>query len=110
MIGAAARRAGLSWHWLPLDNGDPPPPERDVELRNALAELNAELDGGAALYLRCSAGIHRTGMIANALLRLHGLSSEQAQSALHELRLVTGQGVGQHRLQWGERIASSLSA
>ncbi len=106
-LGAAARHAGLAWHWLPLPNGDPPPPDRDEEIRSALTELNAELDDGASLFIHCSAGIHRTGMIANALIRLRGIPAVEARHLLAQLRAVTQEGVGRQRLDWAEQLVSA---
>lgn len=104
-LGEAAVRAGLEWLWLPLRNGDPPASSQVPEI---LATLDAWIDrlaGGAALYLHCAAGIHRTGMIAHALLRRIGLPSDEARRLLSALRPITAAEVGEHRLAWGERWA-----
>jgi protein tyrosine/serine phosphatase len=55
--------------------------------------------------IHCSAGIHRTGMIANALLRSLGLTADEAKAGLLTMRQVTHDGVGEHRLAWGEQFS-----
>ena len=68
------------------------------------SEIAKTLETGAGVYIHCSAGIHRTGMVAFALLRFLGLSADEAASGLAHLRKVTAEGVGEDRLAWGARL------
>ena len=43
-----------------------------------------------------------------ALLRVLGESPEAAREKLRALRRITGEGVGDHRLEWGDEFASRL--
>jgi protein-tyrosine phosphatase len=103
-IGLAAQNAHIEWLWLPLENGDPPSEVREAEVRTMLERLALLLEYGSSIVVHCSAGIHRTGMITYALLRQLGISPEQAIQKLSELRSVTAEGVGEARLQWGDRF------
>jgi predicted protein tyrosine phosphatase len=103
-IGKAARAAGLAWLWLPLEDASPPAESRDPEIRAAFDEVARLLRSGASVLVHCSAGIHRTGMIAYALLRHIGQSAEQSQETLRALRPFTAVGVGSERLAWGDRF------
>lgn len=105
-LGAAARAAGLAWVWLPLANGDPPALPRTPELLTALDAWGEVLAGGARIYLHCAAGIHRTGMIAYALMRRLGVAADAARLRLAELRPITASEVGEPRLAWGDRHAA----
>jgi protein-tyrosine phosphatase len=105
-LGRAVERLGLQWIWVPLPNGDPPSIVRSEELRVTLKALAKILSEGGSILIHCSAGIHRTGMISNALLRLLGLSAIEAKAALLQMRQVTHDGVGEHRLAWGEQFAA----
>lgn len=103
-IGDAVQRAGLTWVWCPLDNARPPDASRTAELQPVLAELAALISGGATILVHCSAGIHRTGMFGYALLRQLRLEPAAARTKLSELRAVTGEGVGDERLAWGDAL------
>lgn len=108
-IGALAREAGLAWTWLPLDSGRPPTGEgawREIE--RGLATLAAQLSAGESLALHCSAGIHRTGMIAYALLRAMGEEPEQALDAIERMRPVTRAGLTAAHLSFGDAIAARM--
>ena len=104
-LGKAAQVAGLAWMWLPIPHGDPPDAARDAEFRRHLQGFIELMRGGARLVIHCSGGVHRTGMIAYALLRQLGMTSEAARSMLARLRDVAAEGVGEHRLAWGDRLA-----
>lgn len=106
-IGAAAREAGLEWRWLPMPSARVPEASEEARYREALAELAALLEDGARLYLHCSAGIHRTGMIGFALLRRMGYPEEEARALLRALREETAAGVGEERLAWGAGLSGS---
>jgi protein-tyrosine phosphatase len=108
-IGDAAIAAGLTWIWAPLDGGGVPSEDRTRELRPVLREVADVIAGGGRVVVHCSAGIHRTGMFGYALLRQVGLSAEDARGKLGELRGVTADGVGSHRLAWGDAVAGGMS-
>lgn len=105
-LGAAARAAGLAWVWLPLANGDPPGLAQTPEVLAVLDAWGEVLAGGACIYLHCAAGIHRTGMIAYALMRRLGLAADTARQRLAELRPITASDVGELRLAWGDLHAA----
>ncbi len=90
---------------LPLDGADPPGPERTPEVLALFEKMTAELAGGGKLYLHCSAGLHRTGMIAYAYLRHLGFTREQAVAKITELRELTANQLRTPRRRWGEQFA-----
>lgn len=104
-IGATAKAAALDWIWFPLTSASPPQAERLPEVRLLYRNLREVLAAGGKVYVHCSAGIHRTGMISYGFLRSIKLSQTDAIAILHELRAETGKGVGDSRLQWGEQFA-----
>lgn len=105
-LGTLATGAGLTWIWCPLEGADTAAPVAAV--RGALEAARAALREGGSVVVHCSAGIHRTGMFAHALLRVCGLDPTTARSLLHQMRAVTDEGVGEDRIEWGHRIASDL--
>lgn len=104
-LGALAVVHGLKWIWLPLPNGAPPPVDRDDEIRSAFRDVRVALEAGGRVLVHCSAGIHRTGMMAFGLLRFLDIEANEAKRALTLLRQVTASGVGDERVAWGEAFA-----
>jgi protein-tyrosine phosphatase len=104
-MGAAARRAGIEWVWVAIANARQPEPEDQPAIVAALGTITRLLRDGARVVVHCSAGIHRTGMFAYALLRTAGLDPDEAARALARTRAATAEGVGGHRLGWAEDLA-----
>jgi protein-tyrosine phosphatase len=100
--GALAKEAGLEWFWLSVPNGKYPQGEIHERLISAMPTLSKLLDGGKSLIIHCSAGIHRTGMVAYGLLRWHGIDSAKAMTLIHKMRRETAEGMMEKRRQWGD--------
>lgn len=107
-IKLLANKVGLNWLWLPMENAKPLVEERTEELRILFTNMKANIDASARIYLHCSAGIHRTGMISYAFLRFINLSHEEALEKLKTMRLDTYEGVGEERTMWGNEMAMRL--
>ena len=105
-VQKAVADTGLEWLWLPMENAKPPDESRTSEIRQFFSKLNALLEDGAYLYLHCSAGIHRTGMITYALLRYMAKNSAESFDILKTLRELSSQEVGLERLLWGDSFAA----
>lgn len=97
--------AAAQWVWMPFADARPPGRRWDAEVVRAFRALAAALKDGSSLMLHCAAGIHRTGMVANALLRWLGYDSEEARVMLSAARPLTADQVGDERLAWGDRFA-----
>ena len=90
---------------LPLAGAQPPGKRRDEEVRALLARIREELAGGGRVFVHCSAGLHRTGMVTYALLRSMGRSPEEVVAAIRALRPLTAEELSAERMAWGERFA-----
>lgn len=101
-LGQQIQAAGVAWTWLPLENARAPQGAPDAMLRAALSELSARLDAGEAIVIHCAAGIHRTGMLAYALLRWRGLAPDETRAVIGDLRFHTLDGLGMHHIAWGD--------
>ena len=99
-LGKLVESAGMEWIWFPLENGNPLPKARDAEVASLLGEVKRLLDQNARILIHCSAGIHRTGMIANAILRWTGHDAHVAREKLAQLRTITAEGMGDRRLAY----------
>ena len=104
-IGRRVTSYQLNWHWLPLDGADPAQfdPDNFKSKLVALTEIFRAVEEPRRIHVHCSAGIHRTGMVAYGLLRLSGLGSDEGLAALKQIRAVTADGVTVDRLQFVER-------
>lgn len=105
-VGTAAKKQGLDWLWFPMASADPPAPAWEEELVALFDGIGDKLATGAHVYIHCSAGIHRTGMISYALLRHLGADAECATDNLANLRPVTQAQVGDARIAWAENFVS----
>ena len=90
---------------LRLESADPPGAARTPEVLACFARIVEWLDAGEKIYIHCSAGLHRTGMITYAFLRYLGDSREEALARITELREATAQAATEARLRWGEQFA-----
>jgi predicted protein tyrosine phosphatase len=105
-IREAIESRAWTWIWMPLRGGDPPAPERDDELRARLDEAVAAIREGARLYVHCAAGLHRTGMIASALLLLLEGPEVDLVARIHEMRPETAAELREDRVAWARRITA----
>lgn len=101
---AFAEKSGMGWIWFPMTSAQAPSETRSAELKAVFDELSAALKNKGKIYVHCSAGIHRTGMISYTFLRHLGYSEGQTEELLALLRSETAEGVGAHRKQWGEKL------
>lgn len=104
-VGDLTRAAGLDWVWLPLPNGNTPEGEVHDRLIEAMPKLSRLLDEGNSILIHCSAGIHRTGLVAYALLRWRGIESKQAMEIIAQTRKETAEGMMEKRKRWGDKNA-----
>ncbi len=107
-IRSIAQKNGMEWLWFAMDSAKPPAEDRWQELARLFGEMSKLLEEGGQIYIHCSAGIHRTGMISYAFLRFIGMDPQSARSMLQELRTTTHEGVGEDRLQWVDSVCEDL--
>lgn len=110
LIRSTTIQQQMEWLWFPMESAKPPTEEQLTVLAQIFVEMNEILNNGGNIYLHCSAGIHRTGMISYAFLRFIGNEHEEAIQLLQALRTVTGDGVGEERVAWGNSIQEKLKA
>lgn len=107
-IGAAVERNGLDWLWFPMESAAIPGDERIPELLTLFRKLQIALCAGGRVVIHCSAGLHRTGMVAHGLLHFLGLDDDEAMDVLVKLRPLTAEQAGDQRLAWGRRFGRTL--
>lgn len=93
---------------LPLHTANPPAPEFDESVNKLLATILSELNTGGRVFLHCSAGLHRTGMMAYAFFRYLGHSRVESIRMIRQLRELTASELTEPRLVWGEKFANGV--
>jgi protein-tyrosine phosphatase len=83
-LGAAARRAGLAWHWFPIaDVSTPREPEAPIPL---VREIVGHLAEGETVVVHCMGGLGRAGTIAACVLAARALEPAAAIAAVRAAR------------------------
>ncbi|MCH2175984.1 MAG: tyrosine-protein phosphatase [Lentisphaeria bacterium] len=104
-IQKATKKAEIGWMWLPLPNAKVPDANLDHQIETVFKNCKEVFSDEGSIYIHCSAGIHRTGMITNALLRFLGYSQPEAGRMLTSMRQITHNQVGEERLNYGGKWA-----
>lgn len=102
-VGKGVEKAGLKWLWFPFSAVNP---ADNTEVEEQFLRMKQLLEKGGRIYIHCSAGIHRTGMVTYAFLRYLGLDTEEAFANLHKLRKITAEGATEKRIAWGDQFAA----
>jgi hypothetical protein len=105
-IGKQTETVNIAWIWFPFSASRPHEGEAIAEVYSLYNQLSNLLMDGSKIYIHCSAGIHRTGMITYGFLRFLGKSSIEAFEMLKSLRAVTADQVGADRLLWADQFES----
>ena len=105
-IGKQTETVNIAWIWFPFSASRPHEGEAIAEVYSLYNQLSDLIIDGAKIYIHCSAGIHRTGMITYGFLRFLGKSSTEAFEILKSLRAVTADQVGADRLLWADQFDS----
>jgi protein tyrosine phosphatase (PTP) superfamily phosphohydrolase (DUF442 family) len=104
-IEQACREAGVAWTWVQVGHARLPAGEDDRRLRRAVRQVAGFLEAGETVLIHCSAGIHRTGMLAFAVLRWLGLAESEALGLIEAMRPVTREGMKEDHVTWGNRLS-----
>jgi protein tyrosine phosphatase len=108
-IISSVQSAGLVSIWIQVGSASLIDDEKVLrDLTKSFEEIRSVLNDGGKVYMHCSAGIHRTGMMTNALLLYCGYNEEDALSLLGQLRQITQKDVGQDRLDWGVQFYNAI--
>jgi protein-tyrosine phosphatase len=106
-IGKQSRTVNIDWIWFPFSASKPHDDETVAQVYSLYSQLSSLINSGAKIYIHCSAGIHRTGMITYGFLRFLGSGKTEAFGILESLREVTAAQVGEDRLLWADQFDST---
>jgi protein tyrosine phosphatase (PTP) superfamily phosphohydrolase (DUF442 family) len=102
-IRDAVQKSGLISVWLPIQGADLPT-KNDIESFHEKIKEVARLisEEKASILIHCSAGLHRTGMVATCLLRYLGYDKDETYNLIKQARELTAREVGEHRVALGQ--------
>ena len=126
-IGQECTKLGIKWMHIPmfgihrLDPRSPPdtfdPKNINNKGNNKLSDSKLTRFGALVLTLHqqinrvqckfvvhCALGIHRTGIVGYALLRLNGYGKEEGVNALKAIRMTTYRNMGQVRINFVDQV------
>lgn len=104
VIGEKCKSLGIDWLWLALPDGNIPANKFKKEIIVIYEMMKDKLFKGQKIYIHCSAGIHRTGMITYGFLIYLGYDSKNSLEILSELRPLTASAFGEQRIAWGRQF------
>lgn len=105
-IGRQLQQVNINWIWFPFSASKPHEGSSISEVYDLFANLSSLIHAGNKIYVHCSAGIHRTGMITYGFLRSLGTDKAEAFNMLRSLRAVTAAQVGEDRLLWADQFGT----
>ena len=103
-IGRQLPAVNIDWIWFPFSASKMHEGKDLNQVRELFIKLSDLIHLGNKIYIHCSAGIHRTGMIAYGFLRFLGKEKLEAFELLQSLREVTAAQVGEDRLIWADQF------
>jgi hypothetical protein len=107
VIGKQSHTVNIEWIWFPFSASKPHDGDAIAQIYSLYNQLYSLINLGAKIYIHCSAGIHRTGMITYGFLRYLGMGKTEAFGILQTLREVTAAQVGEDRLLWADQFGST---
>ncbi len=107
-VREAMAQLGIAWTWVSIRRGRVLQNDERAQLIATLPTLSAYLDAGDAMLIHCSAGIHRTGTVAFALLRWRGYAEADALDLIGQMRKETREGIQPRYLRFGNEQADTL--
>ncbi|MNM55721.1 Dual specificity phosphatase, catalytic domain [compost metagenome] len=85
-LGAEAKRHGLEWFQLPIEDDQAPDESFEMRLDEIRLQLDAVLASNGGLAIHCKGGSGRTGLFAARLLIESGMPRSEAIKWVQELR------------------------
>lgn len=89
MIGEQVASCGMRWEWLKVGNAGRLTDGEKALFRKSVGIVEDAVLSGESVLVHCSAGLHRTGMFANALLRKGCVPQDRCLEIIGETRRET---------------------
>jgi len=103
-IGAEVEACGLQWHWLKVANANKVSDQERLLFKSLVHTVYAAILDNKSVLVHCSAGLHRTGMFAYALLRHANLDQAKALEIIGQMRPATQEALEDKYLNLAEGL------
>jgi len=103
-IGAEVEACGLQWHWLKVAHANKITVQESLLFKSLVHTVYEAILDNKSVLVHCSAGLHRTGMFAYALLRHANLDQAAALEAIGQMRLATREALEEKYLMLAEEL------
>ena len=85
-IGKEVTAQGMQWDWVKVSTATDYSPAEYLLLKNAIIRTREALEKGESVLVHCSAGRHRTGVLAYCVLRKGGMTHEESLQIIGQMR------------------------
>ncbi len=103
-IGVEAEACGVQWQWLKVANASKITDQERLLFKSMVHTIYKAILDNQSVLVHCSAGLHRTGMFAYALLRHANLDREEALEVIKQMRPVTWEALEEKYLTLAETL------
>ena len=107
-IRRTTKDCNLKWRGFDLPEDQLPKKEQYYDLTKLYIKMMSAIQQGKCLYIHCSDGIFRSGMIAYSLLQSIGYPPKKAKKMLKELSKEASKEMGKQRYDWADESAPEL--
>lgn len=94
----------MMWDWLKVSNASKISSLEKTQFKNTINVVYEAILNDEFFLVHCSAGLHRTGMFAYALLRKGGSSYEDSLEIIRKIRLKTYDALDQKYITLAEEL------
>lgn len=103
-IGLEVMSCNMKWEWLKISNAGNMTNIEKEQFRDMVNRILEAVYEDQSVLVHCSAGLHRTGMFAYALLRKGGLDHEKTMKLIREIRPDTHDAMDEKYIRLADQL------
>lgn len=103
-IGLEVESCRMHWDWIKVGKATSFSLAERIELKHAIVTTLTALKSGESVIIHCSAGLHRTGLLAYCVLRSAGMTRNEALEVITKMRKETALALEERYLSEAENL------